>query len=484
MNTKRIPGFQWAMMIFIFFIIAYALPIILKDLQGSVPFKGFVFDMSTLAPFIAAFICIVVFQHRGIQLASLKFTISLKVIERAILALILPLVIFIIAMASFNIFSDSFVLLQSKDLSVSIFSIIIGQVVMAFLVELGFRSYLQHIVETKMNTFFASIIVGFMYAIWNVNIAFSFDFAIYSFLYSFAFSMIVGELIRATKGRTIYIATLFHAAMSFGLVFLFNEELGEIFAMKVIALSTVAVAVLYILISLIIRTILYFFTKRNLDEVEENNYLDHVNETDEETKDSLDDNGTHQQTNKTEDSSDFASTSAADSSQTNDTQQSFENDNSVPDTQKQTEPHKSLQDAEHDHSNKDSSSSNIIQENTPSASLNKSELSSDDSIKDHASHSNTSANSAVEASTEKAHPESSQDELKTNARYASNRKSSVVSDASTMTDNDNDDASTHPNSQHHPSDQQDNEVEDTETSTQTEHERSPFDLKSKRGHRR
>ena len=58
MNTKRIPGFQWAMMIFIFFIVAYALPIILKDLQSSVPFKDFVFDMSTLAPFIAAFICI------------------------------------------------------------------------------------------------------------------------------------------------------------------------------------------------------------------------------------------------------------------------------------------------------------------------------------------------------------------------------------------------------------------------------------------
>jgi hypothetical protein len=34
-DTKRIPGFQWAMMIFIFFIVAYALPIILKDLQSS-----------------------------------------------------------------------------------------------------------------------------------------------------------------------------------------------------------------------------------------------------------------------------------------------------------------------------------------------------------------------------------------------------------------------------------------------------------------
>lgn len=69
--------------------------------------------------------------------------------------------------------------------------------------------------------------------------------------------------------------------MSFGLVFLFNEELGDVFPMKVIALSTVAVAAVYILLSIIVRAILYFFTKRNLDEVDDNNYLDHVNETSE-----------------------------------------------------------------------------------------------------------------------------------------------------------------------------------------------------------
>ncbi|XVL25971.1 CPBP family intramembrane glutamic endopeptidase [Staphylococcus equorum] len=240
MNTKRIPGFQWAMMIFIFFIIAYAAPIILKDFQGTISLKTFVFDISSLAPFIAAIICLLVFKHRGTQLGSLKFSISLKVIERIILALVIPLIIFIIAMICFNVYADSFVLLQTEDLSVSIISIIIGQIIMAFLVEFGFRSYLQHIVETKMNTFIASIIVGIMYSIWNVNISFSFDYAIYSFLYSFAFSMIIGELIRATKGRTIYIATIFHATMSFGLVFLFNEELGDVFPMKVIALSTVA----------------------------------------------------------------------------------------------------------------------------------------------------------------------------------------------------------------------------------------------------
>ncbi|WP_436860313.1 CPBP family glutamic-type intramembrane protease [Staphylococcus caeli] len=433
MNTKRIPGFQWAMMIFIFFIIAYASPIILKDLQSSVPFKAFVFDMSTIAPFIAMIICIAVFKDKGTQIESLKFTISLKVIERLILALVLPLIIFIIAMTSFNIFADSFVLLQAKDLSVSVFTILIGQLVMAFLVEIGFRSYLQHIVENKMNTFFSSIIVGIMYAVWNANIAFSFEFAMFSFLYSFAFSMIIGELIRATKGRTIYIAMVFHAAMSFGLVFLFNEELGEVFAMKVIALSTVVVAIVYILLSLIIRVLLYFFTKRNLDEVDENNYLDHVND---DSEDNINDVATDNHNTETYSNSDSDTTTPSHTTEHSD--EASQTDNVTHDD---TYTHQSEQDA---------SRNNIISENTPNNETTHQQ-----------EQSNTRANSAVEASTEKANTNSSTDDLKTNARYASNRKSSAVTDA-----------------------QAEIEQDYQENTRDTASERTSFDRKNNRNHRR
>ncbi|RIM68593.1 CPBP family intramembrane metalloprotease [Staphylococcus arlettae] len=278
MNNKRIPGFQWAMIVFLFFIIAYVLPIILKDFQGSLPYKSFVFDITAIAPFIGALFCLLIFKHKRLQLGRLKFTIGLKTIERILLALILPLTILAVAMVSFNILADSFILLQAEDFSVSLTTVIIGQLITAMLIEFGFRSYLQNIVENRIYTFFASILVGIIYSIWNLNLSFGMTFAAYNFLYTFAFSMIIGELIRGTKGRTIYIATLFHFVMSFGLVFLFNEELGNVFAMKVIALSTVAVGVVYLLITMIIRVILYFFTKRNLDEIEENNYMDHLDD--------------------------------------------------------------------------------------------------------------------------------------------------------------------------------------------------------------
>ncbi|HCX3082038.1 TPA: CPBP family intramembrane metalloprotease SdpC [Staphylococcus aureus] len=282
MKNNKISGFQWAMTIFVFFVITMALSIMLRDFQSIIGVKHFIFEVTDLAPLIAAIICILVFKYKKVQLVGLKFSISLKVIERLLLALILPLIILIIGMYSFNTFADSFILLQSTGLSVPITHILIGHILMAFVVEFGFRSYLQNIVETKMNTFFASIVVGLMYSVFSANTTYGTEFAAYNFLYTFSFSMILGELIRATKGRTIYIATTFHASMTFGLIFLFSEEIGDLFSIKVIAISTAIVAVGYIGLSLIIRGVAYLTTRRNLEELEPNNYLDHVND-DEET---------------------------------------------------------------------------------------------------------------------------------------------------------------------------------------------------------
>ncbi len=504
MNTKRIPGFQWAMMIFIFFIIAYAAPIILKDFQGTISLKTFVFDISSFAPFIAAIICLLVFKHRGTQLGSLKFSISLKVIERIILALVIPLIIFIIAMICFNVYADSFVLLQTEDLSVSIISIIIGQIIMAFLVEFGFRSYLQHIVETKMNTFIASIIVGIMYSIWNVNISFSFDYAIYSFLYSFAFSMIIGELIRATKGRTIYIATIFHATMSFGLVFLFNEELGDVFPMKVIALSTVAVAAVYILLSIIVRAILYFFTKRNLDEVDDNNYLDHVNETSENDaqiddvdvdEDSVqDENKTNTSTSDSSKSTTAASGVAVANRTTHDSDQQPHTDDttkttaSTVDDKDTTSP---VNEATEQNNTDLTTDVNQKKTNTENNTMyhNSDEINEqDDNTKSNDNDNNDSnnlTNSSVEASTEKVKHDSNDNDnesLKTSARYSTTRKSSAVSNAKASITEDNhveDTSSTEANTTHAT-----HNVATVDNDSNDKHTRSPFNLKSKRGHRR
>ena len=87
---------------FVFFVVTMALSLILRDFQASIGIKRFVFSINNLAPFIAAIICIIAFKNKRTQLAGLNFSIDIRVIERIILALILPLIIFIIGMMSFN----------------------------------------------------------------------------------------------------------------------------------------------------------------------------------------------------------------------------------------------------------------------------------------------------------------------------------------------------------------------------------------------
>lgn len=53
MNRTRISGFQWALTIFVFFILSYATPIILQDFQKASGFKSFVFSLNSLNAFIA-----------------------------------------------------------------------------------------------------------------------------------------------------------------------------------------------------------------------------------------------------------------------------------------------------------------------------------------------------------------------------------------------------------------------------------------------
>lgn len=62
MKNNRISGFQWALTIFVFFIVTMALTLILRDYQPMFGVKPFLFDASRLAPFISAVICILIFK--------------------------------------------------------------------------------------------------------------------------------------------------------------------------------------------------------------------------------------------------------------------------------------------------------------------------------------------------------------------------------------------------------------------------------------
>ncbi|MGV3057873.1 CPBP family intramembrane glutamate endopeptidase, partial [Staphylococcus epidermidis] len=91
-------------MVFVFFVITMAVSVILSDFQATSGVKRFVVSIKDLAPFMAAIVFILVFTHRKEKLAGLNFSISLKMIESLLLALILPLSLLMIALFSFYSF--------------------------------------------------------------------------------------------------------------------------------------------------------------------------------------------------------------------------------------------------------------------------------------------------------------------------------------------------------------------------------------------
>ena len=67
-ENNKISGFQWAMTIFVFFVITMALSIMLRDFQSVIGVKHFIFEVTDLAPLIAAIICIVIFKYKRFSL--------------------------------------------------------------------------------------------------------------------------------------------------------------------------------------------------------------------------------------------------------------------------------------------------------------------------------------------------------------------------------------------------------------------------------
>ncbi|SUK46751.1 Lysostaphin resistance protein A [Staphylococcus aureus] len=52
MKNNKISGFQWAMTIFVFFVISMALSIMLRDFQSIIGVKHFIFEVTDLAPLL------------------------------------------------------------------------------------------------------------------------------------------------------------------------------------------------------------------------------------------------------------------------------------------------------------------------------------------------------------------------------------------------------------------------------------------------
>ncbi|AKU15581.1 CPBP family intramembrane glutamic endopeptidase [Luteipulveratus mongoliensis] len=128
-------------------------------------------------------------------------------------------------------------------------SLVIAMTIGAAGEEIGWRGYLQPYLQTRFSELKASLIVGVIWGLWHIG-AWEHGpvFVLLFVAMAVAMSVTLGALLRTARGANVAIATALHAAVNLGLVSLFDEEDGGLFALgALVGVWVVAAVITYVL---------------------------------------------------------------------------------------------------------------------------------------------------------------------------------------------------------------------------------------------
>lgn len=246
-TTVRVALFY--ILVFVFLIIFGGVQLVLKIDTISLP---------QLAPGLAALVMLVIFRKENVRLTiALTGAQTLKYIG----AIGIPLLVSGALFLGYNQFIGSLSIQPISVISLLIF--LGGTLLGAFGEELGWRGYLQRIVEGKVNVLIASLLVGVLWGLWHVmNYQYGPIYLLFFVLFACACSIIMAWLLKGTDYNVV-IAGLFHFAVNVGFYILFREVSTDLRLMILMGLVWVVVAVVIIVLN---RE--YFLSphKKNIDE--------------------------------------------------------------------------------------------------------------------------------------------------------------------------------------------------------------------------
>lgn len=136
-----------------------------------------------------------------------------------------------------------------SSLSYPFWVIVIAQWIGAAGEEIGWRCFLQPVLQSRFGVLLSSIIVGILWGVWHIGIfAEGWEYAILFIVFAVALSVILGELLRKARGGKLLLSASMHALMNLGLLVWFNEEEGNLMAIGTLAASCVLSAFLVVVL--------------------------------------------------------------------------------------------------------------------------------------------------------------------------------------------------------------------------------------------
>jgi membrane protease YdiL (CAAX protease family) len=225
----------------------YILALILCIIFGGIQLKVLKIDFYTIslpqfAPAIAALVMLALFRKENVRL-----TIALTGAQtlRYIGAIGIPLFVSGVLFLSYSQFVGS---VNIEPISgIPLLILLGGNLVGAFGEELGWRGYLQRIVEERANVLIASVVIGVLWGLWHI-LYYQYGplYLLFFVISTLAESVVIGWLLRGTDYNVV-IAGIFHFAINASF-YPVREARADLRLMMLFGLVWFAVAVIIVVI--------------------------------------------------------------------------------------------------------------------------------------------------------------------------------------------------------------------------------------------
>ena len=208
--------------IVVFSIIVLVITSLLAVFQQKVNLDFEKIVLPQLAPVIAFGIIALIFKD---IIFSVNFSFNKTIAIKTLIAFSIPFLLFSI---SFFIGKQAGINVKITENLQSILPImIIGILIGAVGEEIGWRGFLQPLLEKKHSILIASIIVGAIWGLWHIGHYKNGVFFMLGFLlFTISASIIIAWLLRDTQYNMI-IAAFFHIAINLGFIIFFKNSLTD-----------------------------------------------------------------------------------------------------------------------------------------------------------------------------------------------------------------------------------------------------------------
>lgn len=179
-------------------------------------------SLPQLAPAIAVLIFFLIYKDVP---ARINIHFDKLILSKSLIALFFPLFLFGISFFVGKLFGLN--LQITGNLSRLFPIIILGMLIGAFGEEIGWRSFLQPILEKKNAVLLASIIVGIIWGLWHIgHYKNGLLFMIGFLLFTISASIIVAYLFQNTEYNLI-VSAIFHLSINIGFFIFFNNSMAD-----------------------------------------------------------------------------------------------------------------------------------------------------------------------------------------------------------------------------------------------------------------